>query len=601
MSIKIVPKTIKALSGTDNANLSFDGNLNTGWFPGWSPSSYPAKALVTLDAEYKIDKIRIYDNSGQPTFRVWKTDSTGQIGQKILETQLQLYKSWREFVVDSTTIYLVIEIDGIQGDNVIPEIEFYGTKVGEGGPPPDDDPPPPPPTPITGSLSGEATKINLCGFHWTPLDKLKPFHSIRLFMSSGWLWQPNGLYVEPLYQAAKPPQAPGLDTYFQKCKEQGLEPIPCINQTPEWYRNTGRGDGNNDYPPIKPGLNRQDPNSYKDYADFLWQFTARYGRKVWPDSALRVDTTPRWGGDVSNVKKSGLNLVHFIEVWNEADKWWKKGGSENEIYMEPEELAAMLTICYNRIKEADPTMTVILPGLTGFDWNYFQRLIIKAKALNNGQIPFDILNLHHYSNLGNKLGEWPPTWYNGQGCAPEVDKDFVGVIPFVDFAKKNNLKIYVTEFGWDTSPTPNGQNLSWQYPTPIPGQTSFQTQAQWLTRTYLEYIRLGVDACYMFNANDEPSWENGGLYTSCGLLKSEGQEYLAKPSYIILEYLIKDLNATTYAGDLSTKEVRILAFKGANSTKIVYWSPTDSAKTKSFKIGSLELIAQELINIIEIK
>jgi hypothetical protein len=335
-------------------------------------------------------------------------------------------------------------------------------------------------------------------------------------------------------------------------------------------------------------MDRTDPKSYADFAAFWFQFVARYGSVKHDVSKLRVDKTQRWPGDVPNVSLSGLNLIKRVEIWNEADKWWKKGGAENAIYMEPAEYAAMLWVCYDQCKAADPSVQVVMAGLTGFDLKYLQGMDAYYKAKG---VPFkaDVINVHHYSNRGNELGVWPPTWYEGGAVCPELDRDFVGVVQIVKFAHDKGKQIWVTEFGSDS------KGPSWMYAQPVGGFTSEELQAQWLARTYLEYFRLGVDNCFMFNAINEPGEENGGLYLNSGLLHGENWTvpFQVKPSYTTTTQLITWLSGSKTLSDLSTGSVRVLAFRIDNKTRVVYWSPTMSGERRTLKVGACTLTATE--------
>ncbi len=565
----------KIISSSDPSfSKLFDSDTTSAWFPGWKPESYPAWGIIDLNQS--VTKLRYFDGTGIPHINIYQSKDLSNFSL-VKNLELNLYQAWVQVPVSITERYVKIELLDIQGDMVISELEFYdgiNDPVDPVENPPVIPPPIPPQPPVIPlNLSGDALKIGCNTYPWIPLELMLPLQ--RLYIASGWIWQPAGLYIEPMFQAGKPYML-GLDSYLQKAKELGKETMFCINQTPEWYRPTGRDDGNNDYPPIKPGLNRLDPNSYKDYADFLFQVVARYGNVVHPLSSLKVDTSERWGA--KNELKTGLKLLKYIEVGNEYDRWWKLNSSESEQYLTPEESAALFSICYKRIKEADPSMGVVMAGLTGFDWPYFDRFYKAVmKLVPNAKF---IINLHHYSNKGNKLGTWPPTWYPGQGINPELDEDFIGIKQFVDFAKQQGLKCFVSEFGYDTILNP--QNPSWQYPLLQEGQNSEEVQANWLVRTFLEYIRLGVDKLYLYLSNDLNV--SGGLYTSSGILRTEGQGFAPKMSHYQLNVLVKELNGFTFYKDVSVRGIKIYEFKSSKgASKYIYWTPDDKERRMSFK------------------
>ncbi len=554
-------------TGTPNVALCFDGNLTTSWFPGWRVSDYPAKAEIRFGRPVKLSKIRLYDGGGQPTIRF----TAGAVNTSI---HLDQYQQWREepFVAEVESVTL--ELVGMEGDLVIPEIEFYGTSA--------------PTTPVEPSVviatnRGDADKINLNGFHWLPQEKLRPFHSIRLFQSAQWTWQPTGLAVQPTAQANG-----NLDDYLTTAKAQGLDAFPTVHQTPDWMRAKWPSDPGADAAPAKPGMAKDDPAAYRDFAGYFFQLTARYGRKSWPTSALRVDTAAHWSSDGKlkhNVPKSGLNLLTTIEVWNEPDKWWAI-----KTYMQPEEYAAMLSACYDSIKKADPTMRVAMAGLTGIQPEYYARMLTWAKTHRPDQhLPCDIINVHHYANKGNN-DHWPPTWT--EACAPDMDARWPMMHQLAIWAHEQGLPIWYTEFGYDE------KEPSQQYIRPFAGKLNGDIKADWLIRAYLEALAAGVDNCFVYNGIDEVNAPNGGLWQTAGILKGEkdAQPFGIKPAYTAIVGLIGELTGYTFLTDLSpTKAVRVLAFKGKNDVKLAVWSPTAAGIKGKVGIGVCQLDYSEKV------
>lgn len=556
--INIKPTAVIQLTGGNNAaDALFDEDLTTPWFPGWNPQDYPAKCRIDLGSEQYVEEIRIYDGSSMPDFYLFGAKDINDTPQFIYRGVLDGFQVWRNITVQRSVRYLYATLVQPFGDAQVLEMSIYKADTSN----------------TSGNARGEADKINLCGFHWIPLDKLKPFSALRLYAPSGWMWRPDGLYVEPIYQA-QTPSVNGYDSYLAEAKAQNLNVIPTINQTPDWYAGVSNGTGSNDYPPIKPGLSRTDPASYKDFAEFMWQMTARYGRVKYPDSRLRVDTTPRWQGDVPNQKKSGLDLLSCLEVWNEPDKWWKLGGPEADIYMQPEEYAALMSITFDSIKSADPSMKVIMAGLAGMDIPYLTRMKTWFSANRpDGKFAADAINVHHYCNDATQQGSFPWNFVDAGGISPEADINMSVITQVVQFAKDMGLETWVTEFGYDT------YLPSWQYPTPVPGYTVYEQQAQWLVRSYLEFMRYDVDNMFMYNGVDEPNSTNGGLYQSCGLMYSGNHQpaFASKISYVKLEELIQKLTDVEYVGEksLSNPSVRVMSFrKDDGKERIIYWLPT---------------------------
>lgn len=570
--VRIAPTALIDLTtGSPNIALSFDGDLSTSWFPGWMPSAYPAKAEIRFGKKVKLSKMRLYDGAGQPQLRF-------TAGAMSTTLQLDQYQQWREVHFTAEVERVTLELINIEGDRVVPEIEFYGT----GGTPVTPIEPVIPPV-VTATNRGDADKINLNGFHWIPQDKLRPFHSLRLFQSAQWTWQPSGLAVQPTAQANG-----NLDDYLTAAKAQGLNIFPTIHQTPDWMRAKWPSDPGPDAPPAKPGMAKDDPAAYSDFAGYLFQITARYGRKVWPVLALRVDTVPRWAPDITlrrNVPKSGLNLLTTIEVWNEPDKWWA-----TNIYMQPEEYAAMLSACYDSIKKADPTMRVAMAGLTGIQPDYYARMLAWSKTHRSDQrLPCDVINVHHYANRGND-DRWPPVWT--EACAPDMDARWYMMRNLSTWAHAQGLPLWYTEFGYDE------KEPSQQYIRPFGGKTNGDIKGDWLIRTYLEALASGVDNCFAYNGIDEPAAAGGGLWQTAGILLGENnaQPFGVKPAYTAITGLIGELTGYTFLADLSPANgVRVLAFRSNKDVKLAVWSPTAAGLNGRVNIGLAQLAYSETV------
>lgn len=402
--------------------------------------------------------------------------------------------------------------------------------------------PPPPPVDTTGF------KVGSCTFPWFPQSRFADIGLKwqRVYCSSGWIWRPDGISVQPMHQA-ETGETHGIDDMLTKAKSFGINTLLCCHQTPEWYRNTGRGDGANDYAPVKAGAKREDPVSYKNYAEMLFQVAARYGRVKHQDSSLRVDTTPRWSGDVLNEKKSGLQLLTHMEPWNE-EKWWKNGTPEQEAYFEPETMAAFMSACYDGhegrlgagvgIKTADPSMQVVMPGLSDYAINYETRMTTWfSQNRTDKSWPCDIMNWHHYSNRGNKAGQYQAQWVADGACLPKDDANFDTVKDRVRRSADIGKKVWITEFGADKR-SPSGMTAVGV------GKSNEAFQAEIIIESIKAYKLAGVDAVFVFNACDENSGADGGQYESSGIFTSQADGYKPTPASEALNAYLKPVAAT---------------------------------------------------------
>lgn len=418
--------------------------------------------------------------------------------------------------------------------------QTFGIEVEIDGTAPPVDPPVDPPQPPVNT----GFKVGSNGFPWSPMQLYTNagLDWIRCYFATGWGSRPNGLHIQPMWQAGTQ-EAWGMDDFLQKAKDAGKNVLWTNHQTPEWFRNTGRTDGNNDFAPIPAGAKRDDPMSYKYYASYLFQIAARYGSVKHPDSVLQVDPEARWTGD-GNVKKSGLNLLKYLEPWNEPDKYWLQG---TEAYFKPEETAAMMSACYDGhegklgaghgIKTADPKMTVVMPALTDFDMPYVQAMNNWFKANRaDKKWPCEVFSLHHYSNIGNKPKQHPAQWVNNGGCPPSEDKNFDTVKEMIAFAKSIGLPTWITEFGYDTKAPSNmrivGKN----------GKTDEQAQADALVETIERYRQLEADAAMLFTIADDIGAADGGQFENCGIHSTKATGYIPKPAVAAIKsYMQKPL------------------------------------------------------------
>lgn len=359
---------------------------------------------------------------------------------------------------------------------------------------------------------------------WQPISEQTKFRTVRLYQWSGSFFTEKGWYGQPLLQGQK--QVLGLDDYLMAMKAAGTDVIFTITGSPDWINGHTDGYGTNSWPPIRQGMNRQDPASYQDFAGICKAVAVRYGSRTMPAGTYAIDPAgPRWNGDTRQEYKSGLGLIKYIEPGNEWDCWWHKG---TEQYMEPEEMTALLKACFDAIKSVDPDMKIVMPGLTNFDLVYLKRMLDFCNT-KGWVFPADVVNVHHYSSTGNNKHQHPPTWPLSSGCPPELDKDFTTAGEVVTWAKTIGKPAWITEFGYDTEP---GSQI---YPYQIVGASAEETQSQWIVKSLLAYKEQGMSRAYIFTLADEPN--GSGTFSHCGLLRGEHTGYTEKPAMLVLENL----------------------------------------------------------------
>ncbi|MEN9611528.1 MAG: hypothetical protein RLZZ628_2342 [Bacteroidota bacterium] len=557
----------------------FDGNPTTYWFPGWNAAVYPAKIVIDLKMIYNIEKLRFFDGFGAPTvnFYFGKTSPTDAT-RATISAKLDLWQAWREVPVASDARYITVELASVDGNAPLGELEIYGTPItdpGTGGGGGGGNPVPP----TVSTITGAAAVINTCGFHWVPTDVTEIFSMDRIYTMWSWFEATKGINrFEPTDGGAG-----NYDTHLAALKAKGIKPIFVANTLPDWMKLPTDAVWDFEYKPKLTSANGLDPLSYKDFARFCFQVAARYGKTKVADTALTINSTPRWTNDPPNVKKSGLGLLDYFEVWNEPDKWWKGPNAQ----MSPAEYAALLSACYDGhegrlgagygVRTADPTMKVVMAGLANIDMAYVDGMTTWFQQnRTDKRFCADVLNFHHYSNE-NESGQASGLI---MGISPEANNLRAKIKAAVDWRNKavalNGKELWLTEYGYDTNST------SQQRPKLYGTMTLEDLQAMWLVRSSLEIIAGGFDKAFIFNAIDEPA--NQGLFASSGLAQGEAKGFVKKPSWGKMKDLLQKLNGLTFKGEMTgIPKVKAYVFGNATDTKtVIYmWCPTsDGSKVK---------------------
>ncbi len=407
-----------------------------------------------------------------------------------------------------------------------------------------------------------------------PLDKAKAVGFIREYHN--WKWDEGGPKFYEGYPKNKMKWAPSwgaeggwnFDTYYKTVKAEGLEISPVIQGNVNWLQ--GRKDFPFDNKPLdKSGAKADDPNSYQAKAHHLFQFAARYGRTTVSVDKLTLDSSQKF--------KSGLDLVHYIEDWNEPNKYWL--GPEAEF--RPQDYAAMASANYDGhggtmvqgtktfgAKKADPQIKFVMGGSAGIDLDWIKEIQywFENNRPDNSFIP-DVINVHHYSwkNGKNAQGGGPPK-------SPEED-DFKGQMKaIVDYRDEHfpNVEVWISEFGWDTNPS------SPLCPAIIGPNDVQEVQGQWLVRAYLAFAAAGVDRAQMYMLRDvNPA--SGRWFASSGLIGPK-DDWQPKKSWYYVYTLKNSLTNMKFIGEETSSDPKVLIykFKDVNSSEGAYilWAKT---------------------------
>ncbi len=555
----------------DPASGGRGGTPKTAWTAGWTAWRYPLNAFVDLGRSHRIAAVYLYDGMGTGGVTVsagvpfaWKPLFTDTLGN---------YQQWnRHDAANVETRYLRVTI-AAPGTN-LPEIVVYGTPVGAA-------PAAAPRRAMTIKTKPTMDQfIGMNAFIDDPLERMRAAGFVREYHN--WNWDEGdsapGYAGYPKNENRFNPSAAGgggwnFDEYYARLKRAGITVCPCIQGSTSWLNN---GDHDRfDNKPVLPGKNSLDPAAYVAHADHLFQFIARYGSAKVPDARLKLAP--------GQPRKSGLNLLTYVENWNEQDKDWRGP----DAYFSPYEFAAMSSADYDGhrgalgrvvgIKNADPNARLVMGGIAGLNLDYIKGIKVWSDHHRGGSFPLDVLNLHHYSNTGGEQQK------GAVGISPEADRLASRLRAFVTWRDANlpDVEVWITEFGYDTNPA------SPQRAPAIGPYDANEVQAQWLVRSYLALAASGVDRAAMYMLRDvDPA--STTQFSSSGLVTQKGA-WTPKPAWWYVATLKNRLAGMRWAGEQPSGDpnVRVYKFKSALGPGGAYavWRPTsDGAAATGYRL-----------------
>lgn len=358
---------------------------------------------------------------------------------------------------------------------------------------------------------------------------------------------------------------------YQALKQKNTESVPCFMFDMK------------DTKPQLDGSDKNDPNSYVMYAEFVHQFTLKYGN----NPANTTDLVRLTKGQRPEVN---TDLIKWIEIGNEPN------GEDSTGYT-PYQLAAFTSASYDGhcgtmtspsgsglgIKTADPNVKVAMSGLAGIQNRYVKAMCFWLEHnRTDGELGFDAINIHTYCR---KTIE-----YNGYaievGVSPE-EGDLAGsladIINFRDTYYPDK-EVWLTEFGWDTNQDYLTQGSSHAY-GPYTGR---QVQAMWLARSYFILASIGVDRAAMYMCRDVGAEETSvGKYGTSGYMNHNGTE--KKDAYYYL-YTLKSVMSDMYFVEIidsGNEDVWVYKFEnGQGKTCYAVWCPTaDNVRVDGYQLN----------------
>lgn len=291
-----------------------------------------------------------------------------------------------------------------------------------------------------------------------------------------------------------------LDSIFGTYREQDISVLPYVFQTPE-YANSAPAD-------VKQNRAGWPPKEAKDYGEAVFQLVARFGSQ-------KVDA----GQLKSPDKKSGLGLMHAVELWNEpnltAASWGPFVGPITQYF-------DVLRAGIEGSRRADPKLPVSAAGWAGIDLEIVAQLAEHKYA--DGKTPLDlidIINVHFYSGREEpEICGWDPN-VDRDGPSSRGDtypEQLEALVAWRDLHKPG-AEIWLTEIGNDVG-GPMGR--------------SERHQAAKVPRGIMLALAAGIERVFIYREKGSDPAQHAGA----GLLRNDGS---IRPAWLTTATMIRQL------------------------------------------------------------
>lgn len=555
------------LSLCNSPAVLVDGVNTTAYFSGFAGQNYyPLYTVIDLNGNCTIDKISFLDVTAGA---VWKVRSGTTIFNMTEDGSVTMTGGGARSInlAHKSVNFIELEITTNNGKGPA-QITVYGSQVTSN------------PVPSI-TVPAAKTYTNFVGVN---CNSYLPAYWPILYRQYEYFEKtyPNQtqLRVNPTLQGNT-----FFDTEYQVRKTAGVVVSPVTFHAPQWQKASYTGAGQNWALDTRPCLYTSDPYlpvSWNEPAKLGYQYGLRWGRTVQPLANSTVNTTdPIFG--VYNTKKTALNELSYIEMGNEEDRWWTGSSNRNQS-IEPLMLAAKYSAVYDGhegtmagcgIKAADPTMKVVMSATADMNIDYIKMIYLwKEEKRTDKKFPADVINFHFYCVNG-----WDTNTPNKAIC-PEQMGLKARVTTYGQWCLRYipECEIWFSEFGIDTSTGSNFGVPGTAGISSIPGMDTWQVQAAWTLRSFLEvestgyisrmvYYELQNENLAGVSNNEVPNFTNANFLSSIQF----------QTSGMVLSELAF-ITATSSSINVATV---------ANGTTVTFTRTTALWDTQYFKPGSI--------------
>jgi hypothetical protein len=496
----------------------FDGDFASGYNPGNYLVWYPAPFAVDLKGQFFIDHIDIYDVNSGTSFTVshgntqndcynLTVDSTLILDQGVVR-RIDIRKNcrWIGLKINSTISDVVAQNSKKIGPA---EIKIYGNVIAYDAVPSIVQRP----LHTFGHLLGfNQDYFTLAKNHPWPGSHFRNYEYPFKFITNNAL--PNSKY-----QWALNTQGINWDdtvAYYSSKNILSWLAFIGIASPQELYKPSyGSDSGAFDIfnKPVQYHQDPENPQNYKIWADFAFQYALRYGKGTLNASHAKVNLVG------SNTVRVNLGTSQYMEPGNELSGWF----TDSTKSFGPAAFSAYVSAIVDGhcgtlgadmgAINADPNFKIILPADAdfGLDWIKACYYWWKTFRPDHSIPPGIIINVHKYPTIGG--GQFVS---NDKGIHPEgyVREGFSGVgikeyiSEWADWSKRYlpGVQIWWTEFGWDTNPysTTGVPLLTQAQALAAPRYlNSFEMQASYHLRAYFEMMdTTSVDKMTIYSLNN---------------------------------------------------------------------------------------------------
>lgn len=372
--------------------------------------------------------------------------------------------------------------------------------------------------------------------HFVALEYLSPVENVFWFNRSpiGWGWE---------------------DSLHEYAKNNTINIITLVGGFP-WQTMDGKIGSRM---PINIDADPLDENSYYALSRLCYNLAARWGNNSKAkinNNELAKETKPA----------SGLGLVKYIEILNEWDNTW----SGSSIKFNAASYAVCLKVCYDAIKSADPSMGIVMGGISRMDIPLIEQ-VMQEWEKRYGTFPRDIIiNYHRYLHDGLAGGK------RTKGLIPESG-------PFGAFNQiheMNNLKRdwAITEFGWDADSTSLQRTPILKEADGVTNMSAEKSKGTLIVRSALIYATSSrCKMAVFYHIRNENNEGKGYLYASSGILYRSGPDYYATEAYEpVKEFLDTVGDFELPATLISSKPPYQVLFKKGKKKVLATWNDTSA-------------------------